>query len=127
VEAFPILRKLAACRRLVYWLLYAGFPPPEVPVLGRLCDWLDGGQWLATFGREDRERSAFFHRWLTALRDRFQDDSLAAVDLLLLWLQATQEPGEPGRPLLDADRAWWLRHCPLSAIRSPLAAPAESG
>jgi hypothetical protein len=126
LEAFPILRKLAACRRLVSWLLHVGFPAHEVPGMGRLSDWLEGGQWLATFGREDRERSDFFRRWLTARRPRFQDDSLAGIDLLILWLQSTQEPGQPGRTLLDADRAWWLGRSRPSALRPVQLAPAES-
>jgi hypothetical protein len=127
LDAFPILRKLAACRRLAYWLLHAGFPPHDVPALARLSDWLDGGQWLATFGREDRERSYFFRRRLAALRDGFRDDRRAAVDLLILWLESTQETGEPARALLDADRAWWQLRYPSSAIRYPLSTPAESG
>ncbi|MGH7168794.1 MAG: hypothetical protein ACRELG_00760 [Gemmataceae bacterium] len=108
LDAFPILAKLAACSRLVYWFLHAGFPVREATVLYRLNDWLDGGQWLATFGRDDRARSDLFRRELAAVQSEFQDDSRAALDLLLLWLESTCEPGEPKRRLLDADRAWWL-------------------
>ena len=110
LEAFPILAKMAACRRLVYWLLHAGFPACEAPVLHRLSDWLDDGQWLATFGRDDRARSDLFSRQLTALRGGYPDDLRAGLDLLLLWLESTRDPGEPKRRLLDADRAWWLSH-----------------
>ena len=110
LDSFPILVKLAACRRLVYWLLHAGFPPQEVPILSGLSDWLDGGRWLATFGREDRAQAELFRRRLLALRDQSRGDSRTALDLLLLWLESTREPGEPDGRLLDADRSWWLQH-----------------
>lgn len=125
LEAFPILIKLAACRRLAYLLLHAGFPSHEVPVLNRLSDWLDGGQWLATFGRDDREQSELFRHRLLALRGQFQDDARAALDLLLLWLESAREPGEPERHLLDADRAWWLSHDPPHAWPDDLPALAN--
>jgi hypothetical protein len=110
LTSFPILAKLAACRRLAYWLLHAGFPPSDAPLLGRLCDWLEGGSWLATFGRDDRMQGDLFRRRLAVLRGRFEGDAQAALDLLICWLESTQEPGEAGQRLLDADRAWWLNH-----------------
>jgi hypothetical protein len=134
LDAFPILAKLAACRRLAYALLRAGVPPQEVPALHRLCDWLDGGPWLATFGRDDRLQSDLFRRRLTELRERLADDARAALDLLICWLEATQEPGEPPARLLDADRAWWLSHdaAPgwpddLAPLANELAAAATRG
>ena len=134
LDAFPILAKLAACRRLGYWLLHAGFPIREAPLLHRLSDWLDGGQWLATFGRDDREQSDLFRRQLTALRGDFEDDWRAALDLLDLWLESTSEPGEPKRRLVDADRAWWLsrdsRHAwpdGLPRLANDLASAATQG
>ncbi|HTU22159.1 MAG TPA: hypothetical protein VMG10_29235 [Gemmataceae bacterium] len=134
VDAFPIPSKLAACRRLVYWLLHAGFPPHEAPVLHRLSDWLDGGQWLATFGRDDRAQSDLFCRRLTTLAGSFQEDLRAALDLLVLWLESTREPGEPQRRLLDADRAWWLSRDPapdwpdgLARLANVLASAATQG
>jgi hypothetical protein len=110
LEAFPILVKLAACRRLVYWLLHAGFPPHEMPALSQISEWLDSGRWLATFGQEDRVRSDHFQRRLTASRDQCRQDLRVALELLILWLESTREPGEPDGHLLDADRSWWLRH-----------------
>jgi hypothetical protein len=110
LDSFPILVKLAACRRLVYWLLHAGCPPQQVPILVGLSDWLDGGRWLATFGREDRVQSELFCRRLRALRDQSGPDSQTALDLLLLWLESTREPGAPDGRLLGADRSWWLHH-----------------
>jgi hypothetical protein len=110
LDSFPILIKLAACRRLVYWLSHAGFPPREMPILSGLSDWLDGGRWLATFGREDRAQGELFRRRLLAPRDQSQGDSRTALDLLILWLESTREPGAPDGRLLDADRSWWLQH-----------------
>jgi hypothetical protein len=110
LEAFPILVKLAACRRLVYWLLHAGFPPHQMPILSGLSNWLDGGRWLATFGRDDRGQSELFRRRLLALREQTPDDLQAALELLILWLESTREPGEPDGRLLAADRSWRLQH-----------------
>lgn len=134
LDAFPILVKLAACRRLVYWLLHTGFPPREAPLLHSLSDWLDGGQWLATFSRDDRVQSDLFRRQLTVLRGGFRDDLRAALDLLILWMESTREPGEPKRRLLDADRTWWLSRDPahdwpdgLARLANDLASAATKG
>lgn len=144
LDAFPILAKMAACRRLVYWLLHAGFPAREAPVLHRLSDWLDAGQWLATFGRDDRVQCDRFRRGLAALRAGTPPSSLphaggdeggrAALDLLLLWLESASEPGEPKRRLLDADCAWWLSRDPahswpdgLARLANDLASAARVG
>ncbi len=94
----------------MYWLLHAGFPPHELPILSGMSDWLDGGRWLATFGREDRAQSELFRRRLLTLRDPSGDDLRSALNLLLLWLESTREPGAPDGRLLDADRSWWLHH-----------------
>lgn len=134
LAAFPILVKLAACWRLVYWLLHGGFPAHEVPMLQRLSDWLDGGQWLSTFPLKDAAESVRFCRRLARRRDRFADDQRAALDLLILWLDAAQQPGDVERWLLDADRTWWLCHDPpqgwpreLPHLANELASAAVNG
>jgi hypothetical protein len=110
-EQFPVLVKLAACRRLTR----------VVPGTDDVADWLDAGQqWLSSLHEEDRERCRGFSEALSqqpllALR------ASGGSHLLLAWLQSTQQPGPAETRLSHVDRAWWL-----SRDRKDLAEPAEA-
>jgi hypothetical protein len=107
-EQFPVLVKLAACRRLTR----------VVPGTGDVAAWLDAGQqWLSSLHEEDRERCRAFAEVLSV---RSASEG-GAGHLLLAWLQSTQQPGPPEARLGHADRAWWL-----SRGRDELAEPAEA-
>jgi hypothetical protein len=108
-EQFPVLVKLAACRRLVRVV-----PGTEV-----LADWLDGGQqWLSSLHEADRARCRDFAQELGELRPARR---AGALQLLLAWLQSTQQPGPAEMRLVHADRVWWL-----SQGREELAEPADA-
>lgn len=105
-DQFPVLVKLAACRRLSRHVLAAA----------PLAAWLDAGQqWLASLHEEDRDECQAFADALTA------EEGGGARDLLLAWLQSTQQPGPAETRLVCADRAWRL-----SQARDDLAEPAEA-
>jgi hypothetical protein len=95
-DLFPVLVKLAACRRLAR----------AVTAAGELADWLDAGQqWLSSLHEEDRDRCRAFAAALAAAPPV---PSPGALQLLLAWLQSTQQPGPAEARLSYADRAWWL-------------------
>jgi hypothetical protein len=97
-DQFPVLVKLAACRRLIR----------VVPGTGDLAAWLDGGQqWLSSLHEKDRERCRDFAESLAALESAAVRQG-GALQMLLAWLQSTQQPGPAEARLGHADRAWWL-------------------
>jgi hypothetical protein len=105
-ELFPVLVKLAACRRLARVL----------PAAAGLAEWLEAGQqWLSSLHEKDRQRCQSFADALAAL------NTGGTGQLLLAWLRSTQQPGPVEARLLVADRAWWL-----SQGREELAEPAET-
>jgi hypothetical protein len=107
-EHFPVLIKLAACRRLVRCLGGISSAAPADPV-GRFAAWLDEGQqWLSSFHEEDKARAGEFAEALAPLEASLRGSGQAALRLLLLWLRATQEPGPPEPRLVNLDGAWWL-------------------
>jgi hypothetical protein len=107
-ELFPVLVKLSACRRLAR----------AVPAAAALAAWLDAGQqWLSSLHEEDREKCQAFAEALAA--DGVPADG--ALQLLLAWLQSTQQPGPAEVRLVCADRAWRL-----SQGRDDLAEPADA-
>jgi len=106
-DLFPVLVKLAACRRLAR----------VVPAAAGLAGWLDAGQqWLSSLHEKDRERCHAFAESFAAL-----DGRGGALQLLLAWLRSTQHPGPVEARLLHADRAWWL-----SQGSGELAEPADT-
>ncbi len=95
-ELFPVLVKLAACRRLAR----------AIPAAAGLAAWLEAGQqWLSSLHEEDRERCQSF---AAALADEGAVPAPGALQLLLAWLQSTQQAGPAEARLVYADRAWWL-------------------
>src|SRR5262249_53494350 len=106
-DAFPVLSKLASCRRLAAWLLYQGFPPEHTAPLHELLQWLEGGLWLATFSEKNKVRAREFGERLAAARPGLRGVLRAGLELLLLWLNSTGEPGLPKPRLRELDRAWW--------------------
>jgi hypothetical protein len=107
-ELFPVLVKLAACRRLAR----------AIPAAGGLADWLDSGQqWLSSLHEEDREKCQAFAEALAG----GMSPTPAARLLLLAWLQSTQQPGPAEARLVCADRVWWL-----CQGREDLAEPADT-
>ncbi|HEX5273451.1 MAG TPA: hypothetical protein VFW33_23300 [Gemmataceae bacterium] len=105
-EQFPVLGKLAACRRLARL----------VPAADGLAAWLDAGQqWLSSLHEEDREKCRAFAAALGA------GAGPGAPQLLLAWLGSTQQPGPAEARLTCADRAWHL-----SREREELAEPADA-
>lgn len=115
-EQFPILLKLAACWRLVGWLIHLA-PPAAVRLLGKLAGWLESGPWLATFPERDRQRCQSFAEELQAQRGDCSTTAQGGLDLLLLWLRSTRDTGQPETRLRDLDRAWWLSQGSPSAAR----------
>jgi len=110
-EQFPVLVKLAACRRLAR----------VVPAAAELAAWLDAGQkWLSSLHEDDREKCRTFAETLGAL-PLTAGPRAGALPLLLAWLQATQQPGPAEARLEHADRAWWL-----SQGREDQAEPADT-
>jgi hypothetical protein len=90
-----------------------------VPGTGGLAGWLDGGQqWLSSLHEGDRARCRDFAEELGAAPPAQQG---GAWQLLLAWLQATQQPGPAEARLGYADRAWWL-----SRGREGLCEPADA-
>jgi hypothetical protein len=107
-ELFPVLVKLAACRRLAR----------AVPAVSDLAEWLDAGQqWLSSLHEKDRLKCQAFAEALAA----GAAPACGATQLLLAWLQSTQQPGPAEARLACADRAWWL-----SQGREELAEPADA-
>src|SRR5262249_28063583 len=99
-DEFPVLVKLAACRRLM---------DAVGPEAAALAAWLDAGQkWLSSLHKEDRERCAAFAEALAPLQAARQGRDPAALQLLLAWLQSPLQPGPVGLRLRHAARAWTL-------------------
>jgi hypothetical protein len=108
VEHFPVLVKLAACRRLTRWLLER-LPAHEGQALTEMAAWLDQGQqWLSSFHDRDRQQTSRYAQALASLEQRLDGRPQAALRLLLLWLGSLQAPGLPSSRLVGLDRAWWL-------------------
>ncbi len=110
-DEFPILVKLAACRRLVRQLRDV---LPNAAALVALAHFLDGGtKWLSSFPQRDLRRLAQLTPGLNALFAKLQGDSRAALHLLLLWLRSTDNPGLPDTRLPALTWAWqYLREVP---------------
>ena len=96
-ELFPVLVKLAACRRLA----------AAVPAAGDLAAWLDAGQqWLSSLHEEDREQCQAFAAALAAVPPRQAPTGARSC----CW-PGSSPRGNPARPRRGwscADRAWWL-------------------
>lgn len=106
LDHFPILRKLAACRRLVAELT-AVEDEPAAAALRPLAAWLDGGQqWLSSFHQEDKAQAAAVAESLRPYLDGRPPAAGAALRLLRLWLAATGEPGAVEPRLGALDLAW---------------------
>jgi hypothetical protein len=104
---FPVLIKLASCRRAARWLSGQRLPVGHPLELQGLLGWLERGRWLATFPQQDKERARQLGDRLGTFPTQLRGERRSALELVLLWLRSAREPGLPKQRLRDLDRVWW--------------------